>query len=133
MPMFLPPADVEARHPCILNKTLGPAVFRRGRGDPARSVYSYMPEFEKNTKELLAAPPKSYGNHQFGLSVGRGAFVFPRGQWVTVAERVKLNDPGEENGNANGPSVPATRESSPGVQANLNFGSMGRLSFLWES
>ncbi|KAF9645933.1 hypothetical protein BDM02DRAFT_3189281 [Thelephora ganbajun] len=61
-------------------------------------VYTYMPEFEKNTEVLLAAPPKSYGNYQYGFSVGRGAFKFPRGRWITVAERVKLNDPGEENG-----------------------------------
>ena len=65
-----------------------------------------MPEFEKNTKQLLAVPPKSYGNHQYGFSVGRGAFVFPRGRWVTVAERVKLNDPGEENGTNNDPFIP---------------------------
>ena len=65
-----------------------------------------MPEFEKNSKELLAVPPKSYGNHQFGFSVGRGAFVFSPGRWVTIAERVKLNDPGEENGDTNNPSSP---------------------------
>jgi hypothetical protein len=61
-------------------------------------VYAYMPEFEKNAGILLTVPPKSHGNSWYGFSVGRGAFAFPRGQWVTVAERVKLNDPGEEYG-----------------------------------
>ena len=78
------------------------------REDGSGEIYSYMPEFEKNAEELLAVPPESYGNHKFGFSVGRGAFVFPRGQWVTVAERVKLNDPGEENGNTNEPFNPVT-------------------------
>ena len=97
----------------------------------AGEIYCYMPKFEKNTKELLAVPPKSYGNHKFGFSVGRGAFVFPRGEWVTVAERVKLDDPGEENGNFNDPWIAATR-FLPETQANSNFGSMGRVLFLWE-
>jgi hypothetical protein len=72
-----------------------------GRREGSGEVYAYMPEFEKNTEVLLAVPPKSCGNYQYGISVGRGAFTFPRGQWVTVAERVKLNDLGEENGNGN--------------------------------
>ena len=78
-------------------------IYRQGGSG---EIYTYMPEFEKNTKQLLAVPPKSYGNHQYGFSVGRGAFVFPRGRWVTVAERVKLNDPGEENGTNNDPFIP---------------------------
>lgn len=96
---------------------------RGGSGE----IYSYMPEFEKNTKELLAAPPKSHGDHQFGFSVGRSAFVFPRGQWVTVAERVKMNDPGEENGNAEEPFIAGILRFSPDSQANFNSGSMGGL------
>jgi len=78
-------------------------LYRQGGSG---EIYAYMPEFEKNSKELLAVPPKSYGNHQFGFSVGRGAFVFSPGRWVTIAERVKLNDPGEENGDTNNPSSP---------------------------
>jgi len=90
-----------------------------------------MPDYEKNTKALLAVRPRSYGNRQVGFSVGRGSFVFPRGQWTTVAERVKLNDPGEENGNSNQILIPVMY-SSPNLQASLNSGSMGRLLFLWE-
>ena len=73
-------------------------IYRQGGSG---EIYTYLPEFEKNTKQLLDVPPKSRGNHQHGFSVGRGAFVFPRGQWVTIAERVKLNDPGEDNGTNN--------------------------------
>lgn len=99
MQMLLPPADVEVRHYYILgrNKSINCVVVMHRQGGSGE-VYTYMPEFEKNAKELLAVPPKSCGNYQYGFSVGRGAFVFPRGRWVTVAERVKLNDPGEENG-----------------------------------
>ena len=130
MPMFLPPADVEVRR-CYIprkNKEFRCVMYRQeGSGE----VYTYMPEFEKNTKALLAVPPRSYGNHRYGFSVGRGSFVFPRGRWTTVAERVKLNDPGEENGNNNQVLIPVMY-SSPNVQANLNSGSMGGLLFLWE-
>lgn len=107
--MFLPPTDVEVRNCHVPKKcqmlSCIVVVYRQGGSG---EVYAYMPEFEKNAKELLAVPPKSYGNHQYGFSVGRGAFVFPRGQWVTVAERVKLNDPGEENGASNEPFITVT-------------------------
>jgi hypothetical protein len=33
-----------------------------------------------------------------GYLVGRGAFTFPTGEWVTLAQRVKLNDVGSSNG-----------------------------------
>lgn len=64
-------------------------------------IYSYLPECDRNTDILLAVPPKSYWNDPYGFSVGRGAFSFPRLEWVTVAERVKLNDVGKENGRNN--------------------------------
>lgn len=129
MLVLLSPVDVEVCHCYTLSKkSIGPSyVIYRGGG--SGEIYSYMPESEKNTKVLLTVPPKSYGNPQFGFSVGRGAFVFQRGRWVTVAERVKLNNPGEENGNTNEPFIPVTR-SLPEIQANLNSGSMGKPSFL---
>lgn len=34
----------------------------------------------------------------YGLSVGRGNFRFPRGRWVDVDLEVKINDPGQKNG-----------------------------------
>jgi hypothetical protein len=107
MPMLLPSANVEVRHCHIPRKneefSCSIVIHRRGGSG---EIYTYMPEFEKNAKQLLATPPKSHGNYEYGFSVGRGSFVFPRGRWVTVAERVKLNDPGEENGTNNKPFIP---------------------------
>lgn len=34
----------------------------------------------------------------YGKSVGRGAWTFPTGQWVTIEQEVILNDPGQKNG-----------------------------------
>lgn len=57
-----------------------------------------MPPTEENTSTLLSVPPKSYGNFEYGFSVGRGSFDFFPGSWITIAQRVKLNDPGRSNG-----------------------------------
>jgi len=130
MSMLLPPADVEVRRSYIPNKNKrSNCVIVINRQGGSGEIYTYMPEFEKNTRELLAVPPKSHGNFQYGFSVGRGAFVFPRGRWATVAERVKLNDPGEENGSSKEAFIPVMH-FSPTFQENLNFGSMGGLSSL---
>ena len=97
MSMFFPPTDVEVRRcPAFRNERVLKQCY--GKTEGSGEVYAYMPECKRNTEVLLAVPG-SHDNHPYGISVGRGAFVFPPGQWVTVAERVKLNDPGEENGN----------------------------------
>ena len=99
MPILLPSLDVEVCHSHIPHDyTEFSCIIDIHRQGGSGEIYAYMPEFDKNTEQLLAVPPKSHGNHQYGFSVGRGAFLFPRGRWVTIAERVKLNDPGEENG-----------------------------------
>lgn len=64
-----------------------------GRGE----LYAYLPLSESNTRRLLAIPG-SYQNPEYGISVGRGSFSFNAGVWTTVAERVKLNDLGQKNG-----------------------------------
>ena len=61
-------------------------------------LYTYLPMNDQNTRQLLAVPPQSINNPDYGVSVGRGSFTFPAGQWVTIAQRVKLNDPGLFNG-----------------------------------
>jgi hypothetical protein len=33
-----------------------------------------------------------------GASVGRGAWIFPTGQWVSIEQEIVLNDPGQANG-----------------------------------
>lgn len=81
----------------LLSVTSGCLSGVTHRQEGSGEVYAYMPESKRNTEELLAVPG-SHDNYPYGISVGRGAFVFPPGQWVTVAERVKLNDIEEENG-----------------------------------
>lgn len=71
--------------------------------------YNYFPpSFGANRKQCNVAP-ESDCNDKFGASVGRGAFHFKDGAWTTVAERVRLNDAGKENGEiemfVNGKSV----------------------------
>jgi hypothetical protein len=85
-------------------------------------IYAYMPPYEENTKSLLSVPPKSYGSQEYGFSVGRGSFTFSSGTWITLAQRVKLNDPGVSNG------IPSRRSLLVYLklilQVNFNCGSM---------
>jgi hypothetical protein len=95
--MFLTSTDVEVRYTLsMFLEVYSPLTKLRpgGKGE----VYAYMPPNEENTAALLSVPPKSYGNPEYGFSVGRGSFIFSPGVWTTVAQRVKLNDPGEPNG-----------------------------------
>lgn len=67
MSMLFPAADVEVRHHYISKKSrMVGCVIDTYRQGGSGEIYTYMPEFEKNTKELLAVPPKSYGNYQYG-------------------------------------------------------------------
>ena len=68
------------------------------RANGLGELYAYLPINDQNTQQLLAVPPRSINNPDFGVSAGRGAFTFPAGQWVTVTERIKLNDPGSFDG-----------------------------------
>lgn len=68
------------------------------RTEGAGELYTYLPLTEQNQQAQAAVPPQSIVDSSFGYSVGRGSFYFPPGEWVTVAERVKLNTPGEHNG-----------------------------------
>ena len=60
------------------------------REDGAGEIYTYLPLTEANDAAQLAVPG-TVENHGYGYSVGRSAFYFPTGKWVTVAQRVKLN------------------------------------------
>ncbi|KAL5529872.1 hypothetical protein ACEPAF_6129 [Sanghuangporus sanghuang] len=68
------------------------------RRDGLGELYAYLPVTEENTSQLLAVPPKSIRNPDYGISAGRGAFTFKAGVWTTITERVKLNDVGNCNG-----------------------------------
>ncbi|KAJ7220524.1 hypothetical protein GGX14DRAFT_354603 [Mycena pura] len=83
------------------------------RTDGAGELYTYLPDsavkgFAAN-KAVCDIPPLSECNPTYGASVGRGSFKFPTGEWITVAQRVRLNDVGQANGEielwANGQSV----------------------------
>ena len=75
----------------------------------AGELYSYLPMNNQNDKAQLAVPPQSFGHGDFGYSVGRGSFTFPAGQYVAIAQRIRLNDPRAFNGEvqvwANGEKV----------------------------
>ncbi|KDQ56220.1 polysaccharide lyase family 14 protein [Jaapia argillacea MUCL 33604] len=61
-------------------------------------VYAYLNPTPNNIAHLLKVPPSSKQNPDYGFSVGRGAFQFKPGRWFNIAQRVKLNDVGHENG-----------------------------------
>ncbi|EPQ55441.1 hypothetical protein GLOTRDRAFT_138978 [Gloeophyllum trabeum ATCC 11539] len=60
-------------------------------------LYAYLPLTAPNAARLLVVPG-SRQNPDYEFSVGRGAFGFEGGRWTTVAQRVRLNDIGQENG-----------------------------------
>lgn len=60
-------------------------------------VYTYLPLTSANQKAQLKVKG-TVGNPEYGISVGRGAYSFAAGEWVSVAEHITLNDPGQNNG-----------------------------------
>lgn len=82
------------------------------RANGAGELYLYLPPFDDPrfaANEKLCSLPNSICDASFGISVNRGSYSFPAGQWTTIAERVRLNDFGEANGEielfVNGESV----------------------------
>ncbi|KAI0628418.1 hypothetical protein C8Q77DRAFT_1076764 [Trametes polyzona] len=68
------------------------------REDGIGELYAYVPQAGSDTERLLTVPPRSIQHPDYGFSVGRGAWMFPRGRWIRVTQRVKLNDLDKENG-----------------------------------
>lgn len=68
------------------------------RAEAQGELYVYLPPDFQANKRVCDVEPKSECNSVYGASVGRGSFSFKTGQWNTIAERVKLNDAGKENG-----------------------------------
>lgn len=70
-----------------------------GKGE----LYTYLPPSFPANDKVCSIPPYSECNPAYGASVGRGSWYFTPGRWVTVAERVRLNDagPGEDGGAQN--------------------------------
>uniref|UniRef100_D8PU71 Polysaccharide lyase family 14 protein n=1 Tax=Schizophyllum commune (strain H4-8 / FGSC 9210) TaxID=578458 RepID=D8PU71_SCHCM len=59
-------------------------------------LYLYAPKDKQPA--ALCADPHSVCDAAYGLSIGRGAFRFPAGQWTTVSQTVALNTPGKADG-----------------------------------
>lgn len=60
----------------------------------------YVPK-DKQTPELCQVPPKSICNNDYGLSIGRGAWRFVKGEWTTIRQDIWLNTPGINDGGFN--------------------------------
>ncbi|KAJ2995721.1 hypothetical protein NUW54_g7336 [Trametes sanguinea] len=60
-------------------------------------LYLYAPK-DKQTAALCETPPLSVCDADYGLSIGRGAFVFTPGDWTHVRQTVTLNTPGQQDG-----------------------------------
>lgn len=61
-------------------------------------LYAYVPPSASNSERLLATPPDSLHNLDFGISTGRGAWTFEAGRWTAIAQRVRMNTVGKEDG-----------------------------------
>ncbi|KAK7022158.1 polysaccharide lyase family 14 protein [Favolaschia claudopus] len=57
-------------------------------------LYTYLPLTPGNRERLISVPPSSKENSDYGSSVGRDAFRFTAGKWLSLAFRVKLNSVG---------------------------------------
>jgi hypothetical protein len=112
----------------------------------AGELYTYLPPYTESqfavNKKQCDVPPYSECNPTYGASVGRGSFTFATGQWTTVSQRVRLNDPNTANGElelfANGKSVIKVdglilRDSDAGklrgIQMQTFFGGTSPTSF----
>ncbi len=63
-------------------------------------LYTYLPPTEINL-ERLRTVPSSHEISDYGFSIGRGAWTFDSGRWMSLAIRVRLNDVGIQNGESN--------------------------------
>ncbi|KAG7531042.1 hypothetical protein FFLO_04597 [Filobasidium floriforme] len=68
------------------------------RTDGAGETYNYLPTSAHQPESYCQTAPESHCNPDYGDSIGRGSFYFTPGQWVTVAQHIKLNDIGSSNG-----------------------------------
>ncbi|TFK31671.1 polysaccharide lyase family 14 protein [Crucibulum laeve] len=79
------------------------------RPEGAGELYTYLPPSGESANKKLCTLADSDCNPTYGTSIARGSFFFTPGQWTAVAERVRLNDVGEANGElelfVNGKSV----------------------------
>ncbi|KAL5534897.1 hypothetical protein ACEPAF_2987 [Sanghuangporus sanghuang] len=67
------------------------------RSEGAGELYTYLPLTDSNAKAQLSIEG-TIANDQYGYSVARGSFSFPSGEWVAISQRIKLNTPGQSDG-----------------------------------
>jgi hypothetical protein len=79
------------------------------RDGGAGELYTYLPHTDPQNWHICGPHANEQCQGDYGASSGTGAWVFPDGKWITVAERLRLNDVGQSNGEieifANGQSV----------------------------
>lgn len=77
-------------------------------------LYAYLPPGHPGTDyTLLAVPPYSAQNSDYGFSVGRRSWTFEAGRWTQVTQHVRLNGPGMEDG-----SIHIYIDGQPVIQAD---------------
>ncbi|KAH6559843.1 hypothetical protein BASA50_006322 [Batrachochytrium salamandrivorans] len=67
------------------------------RGNGAAETYLYL-DFPSQVPEFCQVPPRTICNPDFGTSLGRGAWTWRTGRWVTASETITLNTLGETDG-----------------------------------
>ncbi|KAI0823865.1 hypothetical protein BC628DRAFT_1420604 [Trametes gibbosa] len=68
------------------------------RTDGEGEAYTYLPPSFKANQAVCDVAPFSTCNDVYGASVGRGSWTFKAGTRTTIAQRIRLNDVGQENG-----------------------------------
>ncbi|EAU81856.1 alginate lyase [Coprinopsis cinerea okayama7 len=101
------------------------------RANGAGELYTYLPPHADNKRYCNRGD--THCNPQYGDSVGRGAFHFRAGGWTTIAQRVRLNDVGQSNGEiqvwANGQSVIDLKGLQLRTSSSGNFRGMQMQTF----
>jgi len=69
-------------------------MWRKGG---AGELYLYAPK-DRQTPSLCNTPPLSVCDQAYGLSIGRGSFLFALGSWTRLRQTVVLNTPGVQDG-----------------------------------
>lgn len=67
--------------------------YKSYRAEGKGELAVYLPITSQNVAAQSAIAGSVKNPVDGSFSVGRGAFTFPTGEWVTIHEYVKLNDP----------------------------------------
>ena len=68
------------------------------RTNGAGELYTYLPPDFTQNQVVCDVPPFSTCNDVYGASIGRGSFSWKTGGRTTIAQRLRLNDAGQSNG-----------------------------------